>query len=216
MNINRTITWGIFAVIIGLIIWGMIVSANKNSNQNGYIPEMDKVSETDWVKGNASSTITLVEYSDFQCPACAMYFSVVERLIGEYGDRIRFVFRNFPLTQHKNALPAAQSAGAAGLQGKFWEMYSMIFVTHSEWENSTSSKAVFRGYAQKLGLDLAKYDVDFDSDIVKDKISDDTRQAADAGVDSTPTFYLNGKKINSPRSYDEFKILIDEALLPKN
>lgn len=216
MNINRMITWGVFIVVICLIIWGMIVSANKNSNKNGYIAEMNQVSSTDWVTGNASSSILLVEYSDFQCPACALYFPLIERLIKEEGDKIRFVYRNFPLPQHQNAIPAAQSAGAAGLQGKFWDMYKLIFSTHDEWEYSTSSKDIFRGYAQKIGLDMVKYDNDLDSNTVKEKISADTKQGANAGIDSTPTFYLNGKKIINPRSYDEFKKLIDEALQSKN
>ena len=210
------ITWGVFIVVICLIIWGMIVSANKNSNKNGYIAEMNQVSSTDWVTGNASSSILLVEYSDFQCPACALYFPLIERLIKEEGDKIRFVYRNFPLPQHQNAIPAAQSAGAAGLQGKFWDMYKLIFSTHDEWEYSTSSKDIFRGYAQKIGLDMVKYDNDLDSNTVKEKISADTKQGANAGIDSTPTFYLNGKKIINPRSYDEFKKLIDEALQSKN
>jgi protein-disulfide isomerase len=137
-------------------------------------------------------------------------------LIKEEGNKIRFVYRNFPLPQHQNAIPAAQSAGAAGLQGKFWDMYKLIFSTHDEWEYSTSSKDIFRGYAQKIGLDMTKYDNDLDSNIVKEKISADTKQGANAGIDSTPTFYLNGKKIINPRSYDEFKKLIDEALQPKN
>jgi len=216
MNTNRIFTWGIFIVVIGLIIWGMIASSIKSSKLNGYLAEMDQASGTDWVIGNATSTITIVEYSDFQCPACAMFFPILEKVVTDYGDKIRFIYRNYPLPQHNNARPAAQAAGAAGGQGKFWEMYRMIFDTHDDWENATNTPTVFRGYAEKIGLDLIKYDADVNSDIVKNKIEADIKQGSNAGINATPTFYINGRKIENTGTYQGFKKLIDEAINNKN
>jgi protein-disulfide isomerase len=175
----------------------------------------DEITSSDWVLGNASSTSVLVEYSDFQCPACAAYFPLVERLINESSTTLRFAYRHFPLTQHANAMPASQASEAAGLQGKFWEMYTMLFETHDEWENSTDVKTIFDGYATKLGLDMDKYSSDFASQAVIEKINNDMKSGVRAGVDSTPTFFLNGKKLSNPQDYDEFKKIIDENTNPQ-
>ncbi len=211
MNTNRIITWGIFIVMIGLIIWGMIAASQKANRDNSSALLVTQISDSDWVKGNATSTVTIVEYSDFQCPACASYYPLIEKVIAENSDRASLVFRNFPLPQHKNAKIAAQAAGAAGLQGKFWEMHDRIFATQTDWENSTDAKNIFKGYAEKLGLDMEKYTTDADSKEVSDKIDADLSGGIKAGVNSTPTFYINGKKIESPQSVQEFNKLINEA-----
>ncbi len=215
MNINKIISWGTFILIIGLIVVGMIASARKSAKANGFIEIMNTASTTDWITGNASSTITLTEYSDFQCPACAFYYPIVEKTLKERGDKIRFIYRNFPLPQHQNAMSAAQAAGAAGKQGQFWEMYSMIFGTHDKWENSTTTVDTFREYAVKLGLDIQKFDADYLSDDVKQKILNDEQQGSAAGINSTPTFYLNGKKTKMPENSVDFVKLIDEAISTK-
>ncbi len=211
MNTKRIFTWGGFIVVIGLIIWGMIAAANKADKESANVAPVDKVISTDWVKGASTSPATLIEYSDFQCPACGAYFPLVQKLLKEDGDKILFVSRNFPLPQHSNAIPAAQAAGAAGNQGKFWEMHEMLFSTQADWENSTDSKTIFAGYAKKLGLDMTKYSADVDSKEVMDKINADVKSGEKAGVNSTPSFYLNGKKLNNPQTYDAFKKLIDET-----
>ena len=211
MNIKSIINWLAFIVIIGLIIWGLIAASNKAEKKNASLPLPSVVSATDWVKGNPEATITIVEYSDFQCPACALYYPIVERLINESSTTIRFVYRHFPLTQHANAIPAAQSAEAAGKQGKFWEMYSMIFDTQDEWTDSKDVKKIFANYAVKLGLDIEKYNTDIVSKEIMDKINSDMKSGVKAGINSTPTFYVNGEKIENPQGYDDFKKVIDNA-----
>jgi protein-disulfide isomerase len=212
MNTNRTITWGIFILIIALIIWGMIAAARKNSREELNLKLLGQVSSNDWVVGNASSTVTIIEYSDFQCPACATYYPLVKRVVDGNIDKIRFVYRHFPLPQHQNAMPAAQASEAAGNQGKFWEMYDMIFSTHDEWENATNTKEVLSNYANSLGIDIKRYAIDVDSKEVKDKISLQLKDGENAGINATPTFFINGKKINNPESYEEFTRLINESL----
>ena len=212
MNTNRTITWGIFILIIALLIWGMIAAARKNSREELNLKLLGQVSSNDWVVGNASSTVTIIEYSDFQCPACATYYPLVKRVVDGNIDKIRFVYRHFPLPQHQNAMPAAQASEAAGNQGKFWEMYDMIFSTHDEWENATNTKEVLSNYANSLGIDIKRYAIDVDSKEVKDKISLQLKDGENAGINATPTFFINGKKINNPESYEEFTRLINESL----
>lgn len=210
MNTKRIFTWGIFIVIVGLIIWGMIAAAQKSAREEAKILLPDQVTETDWIRGNPTASVTLVEYSDFQCPACAAYFPLVEKLLTERGDKMRFVYRNFPLGQHVNGIPAAQAAGAAGKQGKFWEMHDMLFTKQTDWEVSTDARTIFTGYAKEIGLDMEKFASDFDSKEIKDKITADQKSGLKAGVNATPTFYLNGKKVN-PIDYEDFKKLIDST-----
>ncbi len=207
MNTKRIITWGAFIIVIGLIIWGMMAAANKaDREKNGQMP-VEEVTDADWIKGPASSTVTLIEYSDFQCPACGAYFPMVEQLFNENPSSFRLVYRHFPLTQHINAIPAAQAAEAAGIQGHFWEMYHKLFTTQDSWATSTDPKAVFVGYAKDLELDTVKFATDYELSSIKDKINASIKSGLKAGVNSTPTFYLNGKKI-SPKNYDEFKNLV--------
>ncbi|MEK7463681.1 MAG: thioredoxin domain-containing protein [Patescibacteria group bacterium] len=208
---KRIFTWGGFIVVIGLIVWGMVAASNKAERESAGVAAVDQVTDTDWVKGAAtSSLVTIIEYSDFQCPACAAYFPVMEKLVAE-NPFVRFVYRHFPLPQHGNAIPASEAAEAAGNQGKFWEMYGMIFETQTEWESVTDIKPVFSGYAKKLGLDMAKYAEDVDSKEVSDAIDADIKSGLKAGINSTPTFYVNGKKISNPQGYEEFKKIIDDA-----
>jgi protein-disulfide isomerase len=213
MNTQRIITWGSFVLIVGLIIWGLIAAANKAEREQAGVAPVDEITSSDWVKGATSSLATLVEYSDFECPACATYFPLVEQLLLEKEGKVKFVYRHFPLQQHLAAIPAAMAAEAAGDQGKFWEMYTMIFETQSEWAGTGDAKAVFAGYAEKIGLDMAKYAVDVESEENREKVNADLKSGLKAGVNSTPTFYLNGVKI-SPRTYEEFKDLIDKAAQP--
>jgi protein-disulfide isomerase len=215
MNIKRFFSWSAFVVVIVLIVWGMIAASQKAAKQEASLPIPNEISSNDWVKGNKDSSVIFVEYSDFQCPACAAYFPLIERVVNEASTTIKFVYRHFPLTQHANAVPAAQAAEAAGRQGKFWEMYEKIFTTQTEWQDSKTVDKIFYDYASKMGLDMIKFDTDFKSKEVADKINNDLKSGVKAGINSTPTFYLNGNKISNPQSYEEFKKLIDDTIYPK-
>lgn len=115
------------------------------------------------VLGSPAATVTVEEFADYQCPTCAVQHTKMKEITGLYGNRIKFIYRNFPLTQiHKNALEASIAAEAAGMQGsdKFWAMQNQLFTNQQTWSNSTDVRKVFEEYAQKLGLDLAKYQAD--------------------------------------------------------
>jgi protein-disulfide isomerase len=208
------IIWASAVLIIGIIAvgaWSIANSPTTPINNNGLLSE--EVTASDWTKGAQNPKVTLVEYSDFQCPACAAYFEMIEKAITEYNDRLSFTYRHFPLAQHKNAQSASYSSEAAGKQGKFWEMHKIIFEHQADWAEKNNASEIFKGYAQELKLDLARYATDVASTETKDAVSHDRDTGLRSGVDSTPSFYLNGKKMQNPRSYDELKALIEFAIV---
>lgn len=209
---------------IGLIVFVLVVilaftvlvknAPSKEITKGDLRPE---VTSQDWSKGNASSTVTLVEYSDFQCPACASYYPILKELAEKYKNEVLFVYRHYPLIQiHMNADLAAQAAEAAGKQGKFWEMHDMIFDKQKDWANVKEVEEVFVKYAGEIGLDLEKFKTDFISDEVRRKITESYKSGVQSGVQGTPTFFLNGKKIQSPNSKETFEQLLLTALNPQN
>jgi protein-disulfide isomerase len=170
------------------------------------------ITPKDWVKGRSSSGTVLIEYSDFQCPACAAYHPLLHQLVEELGDRIQFVYRHFPLQRHLNAELAARAAEAAGRQGRFWEMHDLIFEGQIQWADQRNPEETFVGYAKKLGLDIEKFRADLNSREVKDAVEEDRLSGDRAGVNGTPTFFLNGVKINNPQSYDAFKEILLQSV----
>lgn len=167
----------------------------------------------DWMRGNENAKAVLIEYSDFQCPACGSYYPLVKALHEEFGDSLLVVYRHFPLSQiHENAEPAARAAEAAGTQGKFWEMHDLLFERQKEWSGDWNAAGAFAAYAGALGLDTGRFINDFNSQEVKAEVARDYESGFRAGIAGTPTFFLNGKKIQNPRSYEEFKKVISESL----
>lgn len=211
-NSSRFLSWGIFIVVVGLIVWGLVAAQQKAAREEANLVLPDQIVATDHTRGSAVATLTLVEYGDFQCPACGYYYPAVEEVIKALGpEKIRYVFRHFPLSGHANAVPAAKAAEAAGIQGKFWEMYNILYTKQAAWTPARDPKTVFAGYAKEIGLDEAKFIADFDLKDLTDRIDLDYRGGTKAGVNSTPTFFLNGKQI-SPKGTDDFKSIINNAL----
>jgi protein-disulfide isomerase len=202
--------WAVIAAVI--VIFGGILLFKGNGNT----PSSSSAKPTNHVIGKNTDGVLLVEYGDYQCPFCGEYYPVVKQVQQQYGDRITFQFRNLPLLQiHQNAFAAARAAEAADLQGKFWQMHDMLYENQQAWSSNSNARSVFEGYAQKLGLNVDKFKKDFASSTVNDRINadvlalDKTKQEK-----STPTFFLNGKKIK-PTSVEEFSKLIDEAIAAK-
>lgn len=212
MNTKRIIFWACFIIVLGLIIWGLVVAMNKPPIDTS-LKSAPEVSSVDHVSTVATVPVTLIEYSDLQCPACASYYPVVEQLVREASTTLRFVYRHYPLPQHKNAQLAARASEAAANQGKFWEMYRLMFENQTRWAElgDSGARQTFAGYAADLGLNLETYTADLDSDAVKAKVAADMKGGSDIGVNSTPTFFVNGKAISNPPNYAEFKKLIDDA-----
>ncbi|MDO8492791.1 MAG: DsbA family protein [bacterium] len=209
---NKSFYWIIGVVLVFVVFLGA-AAYFKGSSSNGLPIPGPNIEAIDQVRGNGK--VVLMEYSDFQCPACKAYFPLVEELIKEMGDKITFVYRNFPLTQHANAQVSARAAEAAGRQGKFWEMYQKLFENQDTWAELSSSEAgaIFKGYAKDIGLDLSKFDSDYVDPNIKGKILNDYKSGINLKVEGTPTFFLNGKKIVSPQNLEEFKKVIEAAAL---
>ena len=218
------IKWIIFSVISLGILALLVIFSNQskidvsNVDVNAIQVASDQSGNiADNVSGKIDSKVMLIEYADYQCPGCAGVYPTIKSVTEEYADRIAFVFRNFPLTTiHANAKAAAATSEAAGLQGKFWEMHDKIYTTQSSWSNLSESDRVefFANYAKDLSLDIDKFNKDIVSSSVSHKISFDLAVGKKAEVDSTPTFFLNGVKLDQSVWADAAKLkeAIDEEL----
>ena len=208
MNKNFIYIGGVIVVIVLLFIWG---NSSQNNTKSSF--EVGVINPLDHIKGNASSTVVLMEYSDFQCPACRSYYPMVREIMAKFNDRIVLVYRHFPLISiHPNAEFAARASEAANKQGKFWEMHDLLFEKQNEWAKVASVSPMFESYATLLGISVDQFKIDFVSEEVKDLVRSQRVHAVKSGLSSTPTFFLNGKKIANPSSFLEFKKLIEEAL----
>lgn len=195
------------------VIAGLIWIGEKQDGANQPLPIDGQVSAADHIQGPDTAQLTLIEYADFQCPTCAAYAPVLERLTAEYPDDLRVVYRYFPLNSiHPNAALAAQAAEAAHLQGKFWDMHDILFGRQDEWSRLANPKQTFVDYAAELELDAVQFETDLTSKTVKDRVNADLDSALAANLSGTPTFYLNGTALDNPRGYDGFKELIDAKL----
>lgn len=199
--------WIIFVAVIVLIFGGLITWSRLSNpaidvstiDTNAIIGANDQNGQiADHTLGNTESTVVLVEYGDFQCPSCGGAHPQVKTVMEEYGDDVLFVFRNFPLTTiHPNARAAAAAAEAAGLQNKYWEMHNLLFENQSAWSslNGQDRTDVFIGYAESIGLDTDQFVTDMSAESVNQKISFDQAISKELGLNSTPTFILNGEQL---------------------
>jgi len=150
------------------------------------------------VRGPADAPVTLEEFGDFQCPPCGALSEPLNELERDYKAKMRFVFHQFPLANHANAKPAAYAAEAAGLQGRFWEMHDLLYREQANWSKEPDPSELFLSYARIVGLDMAKFQKDVNSDEVKERVAADQKRAAELGVHLTPTIFINGKSIVGP------------------
>ena len=211
---------GVFAAVAVVVVIAVI--ANKPGEDAGAGETATSTPSTvlavrpdDWTRGSADAPVTLIEYSDFQCSACASYHPVLEQLTAELGPQLQFVYRHFPLRSiHKKADLAGAAAEAAGNQGKFWEMHNKIFENQSKWANARNADEIFISYAQILGLNLDQFKIDLESRVVRDRVDAGYDEALSLGLNSTPTFFVNGKKIVNPRGFEAFRDLLIQAAVP--
>jgi protein-disulfide isomerase len=166
------------------------------------------VNERDHLQGSPNAAVTLVEYGDYQCPFCRAAQPAVKEVQRVVGDELLFAFRHFPLTQiHPYALPAAEAAEAAGVQGKFWEMHDLLFENQQQLE-----PAYLLQYAGALGLDLERFAADFRSGRFEPKIREDFLSGVRSGVNGTPTFFVNGVRHNGGYDVESLLEAIQVAL----
>jgi protein-disulfide isomerase len=162
-----------------------------------------------FAKGPADAPVTIVEFSDFQCPFCAQAATIVKQVTDAYPNDVRFIYKNYPLPFHKEAMPAAKAAIAAGNQGKFFEMHDKLFENYRTLSEDYYAKA-----AAELGLDVERFKKDMADPATQALIDQEMKEAREAEVRGTPTIFINGKKPQG-RSFELYKGIIDEALKAK-
>lgn len=205
------------AIIVAIIIgFAGLVALNRNKTDAPSDP--NAAQGTNHTVGAGNKGVTLVEFGDLQCPACKSYYPIVKQIKEDYGDDIKFQFRHFPLVQiHRHAMLAARAAEAASNQGKFWEMHDLMYENQDSWSQLPDPTSTFEGFASQLGLNLDQFKTDVASAGIITPINADVKAAQGFGATSTPTFVLDGKKLDkNPQSIDEFKTLIDDAIKAKN
>lgn len=214
-KLTKTIgLWAVAAVVIVGGVWGVVklaqMSPQPTTSNTGGIPG---ISDKDKSLGNADAKVQLIEYADFQCPACKAADPLIKQLLAEYPTQVRFAYRYFPLkTIHTTAMISAAAAEAASMQGKFWEMKTLLYTNQEAWAGQQNADQIFVGYAQQLNLDTAKFRQDMYSDAVQKKVQADYDEAGRLKLDHTPTFVVDGQVVANPSSYEGYKQLIENKL----
>lgn len=158
-------------------------------------------------KGPSDAPIELIEFSDFQCPYCLSANPTVRQVLNTYGDRIRFVYRHFPLPNHPNARPSAEASQCADEQGKFWQYYDALFANQSKLSDGD-----LKAHAAVLGMDAARFNACVDSHKYKAAVDTDITEGDRAGVSGTPAFFINGRLLSGAQPFEAFKRVIDDEL----
>jgi protein-disulfide isomerase len=166
------------------------------------------------VKGSESAPVVIEEFGDFQCPPCGMFYPQLKRLEADYGpDKLRIVFREFPLPQiHKHAVIAAYAAEAAGFQGHFWEMYDKLYSDQATWSKAPDPRIFFLDYARDIGLDLQRFVQDAGGSEADSRVMLDRQRGISLGVVGTPSIFVNGRMLPPETTEKQLRDMMDEAI----
>ncbi len=212
MNKEVKITFSIAGAVIVAVIALMILS--PKSTVGPTVTNVDLVSTATHMTGLKNAKVTLVEFGDYECPACAAINPSLEALIASYKNNpnFNFVFRNYPLPQHNNAMIAAEAAEAAGAQGKFWEMKALLYERQGEWAESTTPIDSFIKYATELKLNTTQFKSAVENKKYENIITSDRSLGESIRVSWTPTFYINGELQEATGDMGIIKAKIDSLL----
>ena len=189
-------------------------NANRaNANRNTPLTTTVQGATPPNMLGSPTASVTVEEFADYQCGACASVHPIMKEITGTYGSRIKFIFRNFPLQSHDKAYDMATAAEAAGLQGKFWDMQNLIFSNQNSWASNPNYRTVIEDYARKLDLDVERLKTDMAGTMVRNRVDADLSRGRALNVGSTPTVYVNGIPVPFPEmSVDGLRRIIDGEL----
>ncbi|VXC33140.1 DSBA-like thioredoxin domain protein [Arthrobacter sp. 9AX] len=211
----RKVIWIVLAaVVVAGVAWYTVLTLGKPQQSAPPAPGAEQLvrAESHRLTSPAVEKAQLVEFLDFECPSCGSIYPVVEEFQAEFGDRITFVHRHFPLSAHPNSGQAALAAEAASQQGKYQQMANRLFETQSQWAGNQQSQApLFRSYAEELGLDLARFDAAVADPATEERILADIEDGKALGVKGTPTFFLDGEKLTLTTKADFRQKLADAA-----
>lgn len=211
LSSETKILGGVLIFSLVLIIGAVFLLGRSSSSQD---VKGEKAYAIDYSKGQKigsdSAKVKLVEFSDLQCPACKAAEPEVKQVLAKYKNDLQFVYRHFPLPQHKNGRASATLAEVAGEQNKFWEMHDKLFDSQSDWSVLPDPKPYFLELAKSLNLDEEKVKQALDKNIFQSKIDEDVSEGQSLGVNSTPTFFVNGKKLKLQSFSDLDTAVADE------
>ncbi|MBT3582499.1 DsbA family protein [Candidatus Woesearchaeota archaeon] len=197
-------------IISMVIILIAVITVSGCLGDSGTGVTEDTLIDDDTVKGDANAPVTIVEFSDFECPYCVRFYKeTLGQINSEYIEtgKVKMVYRDFPLSNHRQAQKAGEAAECAGEQGKFWEMHDTLF------ENGVSGGVnSFKQYAKDIGLNSATFDECLDSGAMADEVKNDMKDGSAAGVSGTPAFFINGELITGAQPFEKFKQVIDSKL----
>ncbi len=202
-------------VTVGVLIGGAYYFTKSGPTTSGTVAMTDVLKDDMYSIGSPSAQIKIAEFADFQCPACAASEPTLKEVLKEYGDKVYFEYHHFPLAIHNWSILAAEAAEAAGAQGKFQEYHDVLFAKQTEWSANKDATTLFKQYAKDLGLDTTKFNDELDKHTYKDKVLASYSHGSSLNVQSTPTFFVNGQKIEGGLRKEEWKTLLDAELQKK-
>jgi protein-disulfide isomerase len=212
-NKNSILIWGAVILTVGFLFWSVQYSKKSTIEQ---MPKILEIKADDYSKGAKDGKVVLVEYLDFECEACKAYYPVLKQLEKDFPNDLKIVTRYFPLQSHKNGMTAALAVEAAARQGKYYEMHDLMYENQPEWsEKALPSPDLFIKYAEKLNLDMNKFKEDAASESAKTRVTRDINEGTILGNSGTPSFFLDGKKLDNPGGLEGLKKLIEEAIMNK-
>ncbi len=204
--------------LVGLLILSFVVIGLTSKKSTGTSVDNADLSQFpitnfDSFLGNRNAKVIVVEYGDFQCPACKIYSALLKQTVEAYKGEVAVVFRHYPLVEiHNRAVISAKAVEAAGMQGKFFEMVDSIYEHQEEWTKSSDPEKLFSLYASVLKLDITKFEADMKLQVVEEKIAGQRLQAKKMNLSGTPSLFLNGKLIQLPQNGAEFQQIIEAEL----
>lgn len=205
---------GLVLIFSTVLVVGAVILFGKSEQANP-ASKIEQVVNIDYSKGQKigsdSAKVKLVEFSDLQCPACKAVEPVVKQTVEKNKDKIQFIYRHFPLMQHVHSRKAANFAEYAASEGKFWEVHDKLFETQEDWSKLPDPTEYFANLGSQFGLNKDKIKEAVSKGLYDSKINDDTKEANRLGVNATPTFYLNSKKLNM-QNFSDIETAISEEL----
>ncbi len=215
MGKDAKILTAIGVLTIAIVLIAAFTIGNKPTQQQKTLADTEKKillnNHTHLIK-SPNAKVTIVEFGDFQCPACGAAYSQVKRIKDDYKGKINFAFREFPLNVHPNAYTAALATEAAGSQGKFWEMHDKLYENQNEWSEKKDPLDTFAKYAKDIGINIDKFKSDIKNKTYDKWIQTDINDGNRLGISATPTFYINGEEHAGVLLYDDFKVKIEREL----
>ena len=194
-------------------------NTNANANTGNLYATAPPGAQPPEMLGSPTAAVTVEEFGDFQCPSCAQVHPMVKEITSIYGPRIKFIFRNYPLAipAHDKAYEAATAAAAAGMQGKFWAMQNELYTNQQAWSANPNYRQIWADYAQKIGLDVDKFQSDIAGLAAKSRVDEDLKRGRALGVNSTPSVFINGRMVSSnDLSVPGMRQMIDAELQQAN